>query len=205
MIGVVRLQFIQDSLLRLIRNNVPGDFMEMGAWRGGSTIFAKAIWNIKKQTQRSVFVFDVFDKMAGYGSDLRQDYLSVPLDQVKYNFEKYGLLDENVHFVKGLFEDTVPSFRQRKLTQSIAFLRIDGNFYSSYHVSLYYLYDLVPVGGVVYFDDIPSHSDCLQAWMDFKNDQLLPEDLTYSDGDGAWFIKTKAVNIDFSKFKQRVG
>ena len=199
MIGLVRLDVIAEQLTRIIDQGVAGDFVELGIWRGGACIFAQSLFRFRGQTSRKVIGMDVFDRMPGYGSERIQSYLAVPVDKVRHNFDKYGVLDANVHLIKGLFADTLPTFAG--LSQSIAFLRIDGNFYHSYESSLYYLYDLVPVGGVVYFDDIPNFKDCLRAWEDFKRDQGLPETLTYTEGCGSWFVKQKKGTVDI-KFYQ---
>lgn len=41
--------------------------------------------------------------------------------------------------------------------QSIAVLRVDGNFYDSYQDAMYYMYDVVRIGGIMIFDDVMSH------------------------------------------------
>jgi O-methyltransferase len=51
----------------------------------------------------------------------------VSLEQVKENFRRYGLLDEQVRFVKGSFRDTLPSIPIERL----ALLRLDGDLYES--------------------------------------------------------------------------
>ena len=198
MIGLVRLDVIAEQLVRIMDQGIPGDFVELGIWRGGACIFARSLFLFRGERARKVIGFDVFDRMPGYGSERTQNYLAVPESQVRHNFEKYGVLDDGVHLVKGLFEDTLPSFHG---STSIAFLRIDGNFYHSYETSLYYLYELVPVGGVVYFDDIPNFTDCLRAWTDFKRDQGLPEVLTNTEGCGSWFVKTASVRVNFEFYQ----
>ena len=36
-------------------------------------------------------------------------YLAVPLETVQEHFERFGLLDDQVRFVKGWFRDTMPT------------------------------------------------------------------------------------------------
>ena len=43
------------------------------------------------------------------------------------NFNRYGLLDDQVRFVKGWFKDTVPAAQ----LDTIAVLRLDGDMYES--------------------------------------------------------------------------
>jgi len=194
MVGHARLHNVRWSLQDVIDHNVPGDFAELGVWRGGTCIYAKAFLDIKGQSSRRVHVFDAFEKIPGYGKSA--DFLMNSESDVKHNFRKYQVLDNHVHFYKGLFKDTVPSFQGQ-----LAVLRIDSNFYDSYQDALYYLYPKVPVGGIVIFDDVYDHPVVMECWEDFKNDQGLPEHLTPIDDNSAWFRKTVAINVDFKHFK----
>ena len=83
-------------------------------------------------------------------------------------------------------------------------LRIDGNFYDSYQDAFYYLYDLIPVGGIIILDDANKfHPAVLRFWSDFKKEQKLPEDLVPIPNDslGMWFRKEKLIEIDFKYFR----
>jgi O-methyltransferase len=44
MTGTKRIENLQNCLQACLRENVPGDFVETGVWRGGSCILAKAIF-----------------------------------------------------------------------------------------------------------------------------------------------------------------
>ena len=43
MVGTARLVHLRTLLERGIREKVPGDFVEAGVWRGGASIFARAV------------------------------------------------------------------------------------------------------------------------------------------------------------------
>lgn len=43
MIGNIRLNALQVLVQRMVAQNIPGDFLEAGTWRGGATIFMKGI------------------------------------------------------------------------------------------------------------------------------------------------------------------
>ena len=101
----------------------------------------------------------------------------------------------------GLFQKTVPLIESDPLLSKIAVFRIDGNFYDSYADALYYGYDKVPVGGIVIFDDVFSHAAVMRAWLDFKSDQGLVEELNRIDRHSSWFRKQKAVKVDRTKKK----
>jgi hypothetical protein len=78
---------------------------------------------------------------------------------------------------------------------------VDGNFYDSYQDAMYYLYPKVPVGGIVIFDDVMSHSDVMAFWKDFKNDGRMQEELNRIDTHSAWFRKEKNFAVDFTRMR----
>jgi len=108
MIGLKRLQNIKHCVLDTIENEVKGDLIETGVWRGGATIYMRALlkaYNIKDKT---VWVADSFEGLPKpdekkYAHDkgdkhYQQAVLSVSLENVKKNFAKYDLLDDQVRF-----------------------------------------------------------------------------------------------------------
>jgi hypothetical protein len=215
MVGELRLQNVREAVEAVVRLGVPGDFAELGVWRGGVCIYAKAILDLLCEGRgapgaeggrgaRDVIVFDAFEDIPGYGGITT--YLSVSEELVRGAFEKYGGGADGVVFVKGLFKDSLPAFREARIKaggKPIAVLRVDGNFYDSHQDTLYYLYDFVPVGGVVIFDDY-THVEAQQAWRDFQADQGFSENVTkieLPDKNGAWLVKTRAVETDFSKMR----
>jgi O-methyltransferase len=58
MIGLTRLQNIQDCVTDILRNNVPGDFIKTGVWRGGACIFMRVMLKEYGDKQRTVWVAD---------------------------------------------------------------------------------------------------------------------------------------------------
>jgi hypothetical protein len=199
MVGHLRIQNVKQAIELVIGRKVEGAFAELGSWRGGVCIYARALLDVLGENERKVFVFDAFERIPGYGSNA--NFLEVSEGAVKHNFEKFfGSVPSSVLFYKGLFKNTVPNFA--KTGEKISVLRIDGNYYDSYQDALYYLYPLVPVGGVVIFDDILSHSNVMRCWKDFKLEQHLPEEIIRIDDHSAWFEKTKDVEIDFKYFRK---
>jgi len=108
------------------------------------------------------------------------------MDEVKNNFRKYGLLDEQVIFLKGWFKDTLPSAPIEK----IALLRLDGDLYESTIIPLNSLYDKVSVGGFVIVDDYHVVKGCKQAVHDFIESRKLNPELVEIDGVGIYWQKT---------------
>ena len=61
MIGLKRMENIEYCVNKVIAENVPGDLIETGVWRGGSTIFMAALLKENKITDRKVWVADSFE------------------------------------------------------------------------------------------------------------------------------------------------
>ena len=61
MIGMKRLDNLQYCVEKVIAENVPGDLIETGVWRGGAAIFMRAILKAYGVTGRRVLVADSFE------------------------------------------------------------------------------------------------------------------------------------------------
>lgn len=173
MIGLRRLENIQFCMQDVLDKSIPGDFVETGVWRGGACILMRAVLAANGVNDRKVFVVDSFQGLpppdtVQYPQDTGDShyqiqYLSVSQETVMDNFSKYGLLDENVIFLKGWFKDTLPTAPIDK----IAVLRLDGDMYQSTTESLTYLYPKLSIGGYCIIDDwaLPSAK---KATMDYR-------------------------------------
>ena len=93
----------------------------------------------------------------------RYQDLAVSLEQVKANFNRYGLLDDQVKFLKGWFKDTLPG-----PVEKLSLLRADGDLYGSTMDVLTSLYGKLSEGGFVILDDYNSVQGCTAATNDFR-------------------------------------
>jgi O-methyltransferase len=195
MIGLKRLNNIQFCIEQVLRDNVPGDFIETGAWRGGACIFMRAVLQAYGEPARLVWVADSFEGLpkpdGRYEQDQgdrhwkKSDVLGVSLEQVKANFARYGLLDDRVHFLKGWFKDTLPTAPIEK----IAILRADGDMYSSTMDALVNLYPKLSPGGYAIIDDYGEIESCRKAVDDFRKKENIRSPLTPIDASGVFWRK----------------
>lgn len=189
MAGHRRLDNVRHCVESVLREEVPGDFVETGAWRGGTTIFFRALLKAYGVSDRSVWVADSFEGMPVSegerdGPDLSKSvYLKVSLDNVKSNFNRFGLLDNQVRFLKGWFCDTLPTAP----IERIAVLRLDGDMYSSTMDALDNLYHKVSEGGYVIVDDYYSWDSCHQAVSDFLTNNGIQARIEQIDWSGAYW------------------
>jgi O-methyltransferase len=198
MVGMKRLANLRECLEQVFADDVPGDVLEAGVWRGGSSIFMRGVIVVYGEGHRQSWVADSFAGLpktepGRYPSDKGLDLnkygqLSVSLEQVKANFAKYDLLDESVHFLQGWFEDTLPTAPIGQL----ALLRLDGDLYSSTIQTLDALYDKVSVGGFVVVDDYGSIPACKQATDDFRARRGIDDVIHVIDWAGVYWRKSES-------------
>lgn len=198
MIGLKQLNNIQFCIEDTLKNNISGDFVETGVWRGGATIFMRAILKAYNINDRHVWVADSFEgipptNLVLYPSDTEGNnwhtnkYLAISLDEVKSNFKQYGLLDEQVIFLKGFFKDTLPTAP----IQQIAVLRLDGDLYESTMDSLTHLYHKLSIGGYIILDDYFNIACCRQAVDDFRKTNNITDEIKAVDKHAIFWKKTK--------------
>jgi hypothetical protein len=193
MIGMKRLTNVQVCLQAALESNVPGDAIETGVWRGGATIMMRGVLKAYGVTDRRVWVADSFEGLpppnplqypADRGLDLSSiRQLAVPLHEVKGNFARYGLLDEQVCFLKGWFSDTLSNAPIEKL----ALLRLDGDLYESTMDSLTALYPKVSPGGFVIIDDYGAIPACRAAVHDYLDRHGLSAEIEAVDWTGVYW------------------
>jgi hypothetical protein len=191
MVGRARLDNIERCIRDVLERSVPGDFIETGVWRGGSVIFMRALLRVQGVTDRVVWVADSFEGMPvpeneSDGWDLSEiGELEVSIDEVKRNFARFGLLDDQVRFLKGWFKQTLPTAPIKRL----AVLRMDGDLYTSTMDALANLYHKVSPGGYAIVDDYKGWPGCRRAVHDFLDSrQLNPEIVDVDDQAVYWRI-----------------
>lgn len=194
MLGEKRLDNVERCIREVVANNIPGDLIECGVWRGGCTIFMKGLLESLGDTRRKVWVADSFrglpkpTEVEDLGLDLSSDvvpHLAVSREDVQQAFQNYDLLDERVCFLEGWFKDTLASAPIERL----AVLRLDGDLYESTMDGLLALYDRVSVGGYIIIDDyyIPA---CRKAVLDFRTEREITDEIIEIDWTGSYWQKS---------------
>lgn len=196
MIGSLRLNNLQYCVEDVLAKNVLGDFIETGVWRGGATIFMRAILKAYGVTDRLVWVADSFEGLpapdpAQYPEDAGLNFhlheaLAVPLEEVQSNFKKYELLDDRVCFLKGWFRDTLAYAPIKRL----AVLRLDGDLYQSTMEALVNLYPKLSIGGYAIVDDYGAVEACRKAVDDYRKEHGITEEILRVDWTGVYWQRT---------------
>ena len=207
MIGERRLTQLQDAVETVIAEDVEGDLIETGVWRGGATIMMRAVLQAHGVADRRVCVADSFqglpapdpDRFAADAVDpermtpavdaeLRANSaLCVGLDEVRANFASYGLLDDQVEFLPGWFRDTLPAVAGRRW----AIVRLDGDMYESTIQGLEHLYPSLSPGGYLIVDDL-ALPPCRKAVEDYRAANSISEPIEMIDHTGGFWRKPAA-------------
>jgi O-methyltransferase len=187
MIGPERLDNIRECLEEVLADDVPGDVIEAGVWRGGAVIWMRGILAAHGDRNRSVWVADSFAGMpepepdrypADAGSEWHRDSrLVASEDEVRENFERYGLLDDRVRFLPGWFSETLPAIAEPRW----ALIRLDCDMYSSTFDALSALYPNLSPGGYLIADDYGSISESRQAVDDYRRENGIEEEIIATD------------------------
>jgi hypothetical protein len=205
MITMARFDNIKNCIENIIRDGVPGDLIETGVWRGGASIFMRGTLKVYSVTDRLVWAADSFEGLPEPDPDLfpleakvqsgpvmQKLYhnLAAGLDEVKRNFAAYGLLDDQVRFLKGWFKDTLPTAQ----IEALSLMRLDGDFYESTRDSLTALYDRLSVGGYVIIDDYgqDSWTYCRKAVDEFRSERHIGDPLIQVDSSCCFWQRTGA-------------
>ena len=168
-----RIFALMKSINFVKHNNVDGDFVECGVWRGGNLIlFQKFIekYNLSKK----IYAYDTFEGMSepdkidetfkGESSidllnklykkkvDRKKNILiaDCSIEQVQENFKKFSNKN-NLICVKGPVEKTLDI--KENLPNKISILRLDTDWYSSTKKELEVLFPLLEKNGILIIDD----------------------------------------------------
>ena len=179
-----RVSVLCDAIEHVVRNNIKGDFVECGVWRGGSAMAAALTLLDLKVEIRDIHLFDTFAGMPPTTSEDWEIHTGKPaqhevggtpmnlvsLEEVRDNMASTGYDMTRVHFYQGLVEDTVPMHAPEK----IAVLRLDTDWYASTKHELEHLWPRVTVNGFLLIDDYGHYAGAKKAVDEyFKGESFL--------------------------------
>jgi len=194
MIGTSGLDNIQFCMEEVLKNNVPGDFIETGVWRGGACIFMRAVLAAYQVRDRYVYVADSFQGLpkpdpSNFSEDMndqhwKQSFLAISKETVENNFKRYGLLDQQVVFLEGWFKDTLPTVP----SQQFAVIRLDGDMFESTIQALTYLYPKLAHGGYCIIDDYYLEG-CRKAVNQYRQQYGITSKIELTQGNPTFWRK----------------
>ena len=162
-----RMYSLYKPVEHIIKSNIPGDFVECGVWRGGSAMLIAYTLKNLGITNRKIYLYDTYEGMSSptkedrtpYKNDIALEmknskkndkkWLFSSLDAVKRNMLSTGYPSQNIIFVKGKIEETIP----KTIPKKISLLRLDTDWYESTKHELKNLYPLLVKKGIMIVDD----------------------------------------------------
>lgn len=180
MTGNTRMWSLIQSMEYIMNNNIKGDFVECGVWRGGNLALMRKFCNYHK-LEISIFGYDTFEGMPDATQEdidlngnlaseamkrvkknekLQNIHAYAGIDQVKRNLEKLEAFN-GVKLIKGMVENTLA--KKQNLPNKISILRLDTDFYSSTKTELEILFPRLVKGGVLIIDDYGHFKGAQQA------------------------------------------
>ncbi|MEQ9424507.1 MAG: TylF/MycF/NovP-related O-methyltransferase [Cyclobacteriaceae bacterium] len=180
MTSIERMYSLYSAVHYVIRYEIPGDFVECGVWKGGSSmVIAKTLVSMGI-TNRKIYLYDTFEGMSQptqddvniHGRQAKIKFEAVKtgidssnwcyadLESVRANMALTGISSSQIELMKGKVEDTIPKNRP---AGNIALLRLDTDWFESTLHELTHLYPLVVKNGVLIIDDYGHWSGCKKA------------------------------------------
>lgn len=194
-----RLYAVYQSVSYIINNEIEGDIVECGVWRGGSTMCGLYKLVSTGNAHRSIYLYDTYEGMAEPGKkdtgifgesaldefnrtkkgSIGSDWCLADITDVTNNVKQTGYPLERILFVKGKVEDTIP----QTIPDKIAILRLDTDWYESTYHELVHLYPRLVKGGVLIIDDYGHWKGAREAVDNYfkeNNIQMLLNRIDYT-------------------------
>jgi O-methyltransferase len=168
MTSIERMYALYQAVRHVHAAAIPGDVVECGVWRGGSSMLAALTLDSLGDRDRRLWLYDTFEGMPPPGdvdrsltgqhatellgrTDAAGDHTRAvaSLDEVKANLATTGYPSDHLHFVEGMVEDTIPAVAP----EEISVLRLDTDWYESTRHELRHLWPRLSPGGVLIVDD----------------------------------------------------
>lgn len=185
LVGLERTYALYQSVLYIIRNQIPGDFVECGVWKGGSCMLIALTLLKEKISSRGIWLYDTFEGMTKPGDQDGEaekkewqekstgidssTWCYAGEDEVKQYVLSTGYPSDQFNFIKGKVEDTIPD----SMPDQIALLRLDTDWYASTKHELIHLYPILQSGGVLIIDDYGAWKGARHATDEYFENKVL--------------------------------
>lgn len=197
-----RATMLEPMVEAIVRDRVPGDFLEAGVFKGGIAIaMAAMMLERDREGSRTMWLADSFDGLPDVSTPV-----SAEVDPI------VRAENRRAHWVRGLFNGSQPkvaSYLQKCLrdqdgkplhgrrrvrllpgffgdslpgpVRALALLRVDGDLYTSITTTLERLWPLLSDGGFVVFDDW-KFEQSKRAILDFRERWGIGTPILFANG-----------------------
>ncbi len=206
MTSVERMYALYQAVNYVLAKKIPGDFVECGVWRGGSSMLIAYMLENRNIRNRKLYLYDTFEGMSeptqwdidAYGKnsiDLMAKGINdkensvwclADLTDVKKNMTRTSLPSNQIIYIKGKVENTLP---EKSPENKMALLRLDTDWYESTRHELLHLFPLLQNKGVLIIDDYGHWEGCRKAVDEYWKENNLDIFLHRIDDTGRMGIK----------------
>ena len=169
MTSIERVNALIEAVRYVVKYGIEGDFAECGVWKGGSSMaMARTLQQISADT-RHLHLYDTFSGMSsptdedvsvtGVPAEVKfsqtktsedsSDWCASSIKEVKANLFSTGYPENQLHFIQGKVEETIPGH----LPDKLAILRLDTDWYESTKHEMVHLFPRLQNQGVLIVDD----------------------------------------------------
>lgn len=200
-----RMYALYNAVKYVIENDIPGDFVECGVWKGGSSMLIAKTLKVLNEESRRIHLYDTFEGMSeptendldvnkrnakqllrdADKKDAESIWCMSPLEEVQKNLLNTQYPHNKIIFIKGKVEDTIP----KAIPSEIALLRLDTDWYESTLHELRYLYPLLQKSGVLIIDDFGHWEGAKKAVLKYFQENGIQNYLNRIDYTGRLMIK----------------
>lgn len=200
MTSVERIGALYDSLEYIRANDIQGDFVECGVWKGGNILGIMEYLAFHKMTDRKVFLYDTFEGMTPpedidkdlngrKAENILEDVMCIsPIDEVRETIERSSFPMTNVTFVVGDVSTTLNNANNLH-KNNLALLRLDTDWYASTKKEMDVLYPKLNFGGVLIVDDYGHWKGSKAAVDEYFEGQGISPQIEQIDYTGIKIIK----------------
>lgn len=198
MTSLERMYGLYKAIEYLHQAKIPGDIVECGVWKGGSSMVSALSLLSFGDPSRRIWLYDTFEGMPPPGKDdIQYDDLSADerarrqnitdwstianagTDEVRRNLALTAYPTEKLRLVKGRVEQTIPG----EIPDQIALLRLDTDWYESTRHEMQHLFPRLATGGILLIDDYGHWKGSRKAvdeYLGAKNIHIMLTRLDYT-------------------------
>jgi len=184
MTSLERIECLYDSLEYIRQNDIPGDFIECGVWKGGNILGIAEYLSFHKMTERKIYAFDTYSGMTtpeevdvDHQGNNAKNIVNQPhilcyasLQDVKNNVSKTSFPQDNIFYIVGDVCETLKE--KNNIPQHISLLRLDTDWYQSTKTELEILFPNLNSNGILIVDDYGHWEGSKRAVHEYFGDKI---------------------------------
>ena len=190
----------------IVKNDIPGDLVECGVWRGGMAIAMAMVLDDLK-SDKKIYLYDTYEGMTKpsiydvdykggnaenkfnrLNKDSHNEWCYASLDDVKNQFKKIGL-EKHAIYIKGDVMETLTD--KKNIPEKISLLRLNTDWYESTKKEMEVLFPVLEKDGVFLIDTYAHWKGARKAIDEYlDSEDLKDKSLAWkTDYDGRGFVK----------------